>query len=797
MIPSIYTHTNSPTNTDKNPLESSISEKDNHELVAILSYISSIESISPEDKQRLRSEILSILQFSHEHYELQLRTITENMFLHETELEAQNEELRQAQHIISISNQRYKMLFENAPIGYAVVDGLGFILEANAIFRSWISKEMNPYFSHARESVLFFVKPTERPVVQKAISQTLRNQSSFLEFTLVHKHSEERIIHASLVSFSELHETKPVCLIAMSDITAQRKAQMELEVHKRTLAIAEQTRYLNERLQEEIIRTQQAEAKFRGIVTAIPDMLFVNRADGTFLEFYAPDESMLLMPPEHFIGKKIEECLPVEYQSFLLLPLQTALAEKQIVTKTYSLNVPSQGERFFESRSIPLNDEEVLTIVRERTREIQLQKAEENQAKELAEANIKLQVMNEIKALNEQLQEQIKQREQVESRFKQFVEHAPNSFVIVFDADFRYQFLSGTEMNRLQLDEKDFVGRSIYEILDTDIIENIKLPIQKALQGEQTLFETRFADSYYAVSATPLIQNTKNIAEVLLVAQNIAPIKKAVDDIRQAKEAAEQANELKDEILSIAAHDLKNPLNAIKLASETIAMMVEREPLPKETLLKRSRSIYKATDQMLAIISGLLESYKIESGNFSLSCEIHCIKNLTEKIIDSLRMEADRKSVDISLRTNIDSETIPAFFDLYAAEQVLDNLISNALKFSPQETKIVVEINSPEYIHINQSHPFFPQADDFVIIAVHDQGPGLTESDKTKLFKKFAKLSAQPTGGEISTGIGLSISKQYVTAMNGKIWAETPPEGGSIFIFTLPKHANTNSIAPQ
>ncbi len=103
--------------------------------------------------------------------------------------------------------------------------------------------------------------------------------------------------------------------------------------------------------------------------------------------------------------------------------------------------------------------------------------------------------------------------------------------------------------------------------------------------------------------------------------------------------------------------------------------------------------------------------------------------------------------------------------------QVIDNLISNALKYSPFDTTITIRVKAKS---------------DNVRLEVEDEGPGISEEEMPKLFGKFARLSAQPTGGEHSTGLGLSIVKKMVEAMNGKVWCESEPGKGATFIVELP-----------
>ena len=115
------------------------------------------------------------------------------------------------------------------------------------------------------------------------------------------------------------------------------------------------------------------------------------------------------------------------------------------------------------------------------------------------------------------------------------------------------------------------------------------------------------------------------------------------------------------------------------------------------------------------------------------------------------------------------------FSDAVASKQIFDNLISNAVKFAP--------INSSVNITLSQTN-------NSILFSVKDNGPGLTEKDKKSLFKRFSKLSAKPTGGEHSTGLGLSIVKKLVEKLRGKVWCESEFGAGAEFIVELPRFSN-------
>ncbi|RMH73484.1 MAG: ATP-binding protein [Gemmatimonadetes bacterium] len=125
-------------------------------------------------------------------------------------------------------------------------------------------------------------------------------------------------------------------------------------------------------------------------------------------------------------------------------------------------------------------------------------------------------------------------------------------------------------------------------------------------------------------------------------------------------------------------------------------------------------------------------------------------------------------------------QAFPVYADENALERILDNIISNAIKYSSNDTAITLRLS---------------QTEKRVIVSISDQGLGLTETDKANLFQKFTRLSAKPTGGEHSTGLGLSIVKKLVEAMNGKVWAESEGKNkGSTFFVELPLAKMSNGI---
>jgi signal transduction histidine kinase len=224
-------------------------------------------------------------------------------------------------------------------------------------------------------------------------------------------------------------------------------------------------------------------------------------------------------------------------------------------------------------------------------------------------------------------------------------------------------------------------------------------------------------------------------------------------------------NDEKTELMGIVAHDLKNPIGAVRgLADLVQSGFVSQEQMPEIT-----EKIVSTSDRMLELVTNLLDSNRLEAGAMQFHLVEFDIVPFVENTIAQYRVQAEVKNIMLHFRNEATQSVI--FADEQAVIQVLDNIISNAVKYSPLGKNIYVRLKS-----INET----------ISVEVQDEGQGISPEDMTKLFGKFARLSARPTGGEHSTGLGLSIVKKMVEAMNGRVWCESEAGKGATFIVELP-----------
>ncbi len=229
----------------------------------------------------------------------------------------------------------------------------------------------------------------------------------------------------------------------------------------------------------------------------------------------------------------------------------------------------------------------------------------------------------------------------------------------------------------------------------------------------------------------------------------------------------EKLNEDKNKFLRIAAHDLRNPVSAI-LSFSTLLIDDSGHKFNSEEM-EFMDIIKHSSEFMLQLLNELLDIAVIESGNLQLNTETWDLVKVIRNNVDLNKVIAGKKRIFIDFTAEMDKLEI--VFDKIKIEQILNNLISNAIKYSYPESEVSITLAA---------------SGRDAIMSFKDQGQGIAEADIPKLFQPFAKRSGGGTAGERSTGLGLSIVKKIIEAHNGRITAESKLGKGSTFVVYLP-----------
>ena len=227
-------------------------------------------------------------------------------------------------------------------------------------------------------------------------------------------------------------------------------------------------------------------------------------------------------------------------------------------------------------------------------------------------------------------------------------------------------------------------------------------------------------------------------------------------------------NNEKSEFLGIASHDLKNPITSILgiagILREDISEMPQAEV---EDFL---RSIESSAHYMISLIDNLLNIQRFEDQSHNANVGICDFQKIVLSCFDDYRIRAARKNINVHFEEPPPTAYIRA--DCSTVYQIIDNLASNAVKYSPKGANIYFGLTSVE-----------PSSWRF---SIRDEGPGIPLKEQKKLYQKFARLTPQPTGGENSTGLGLAIVRRLVEIQNGATGFESEEGKGSTFWFEFP-----------
>ena len=237
----------------------------------------------------------------------------------------------------------------------------------------------------------------------------------------------------------------------------------------------------------------------------------------------------------------------------------------------------------------------------------------------------------------------------------------------------------------------------------------------------------------------------------------------------------EELNELKNGFLGMAAHDLQNPNNLIRLYLNQLTESLGDNKKDQHVWISKMHDI---SDSMLALIDDFLDISTIEAGQLQLKLEPVLPDVFFTNCFEANKLLIKEKS--ITLKLDLEKGLTMVDIDSDRINQVLNNLIANAMKYSIPNTEIILSARKIE---------------DVLEVSVIDQGQGIPQNDIHKLFKMFGKANVRPTAGEKSTGLGLVICKHIVEAHGGRIWVESEGTGkGATFKFTLPLKCNKEEL---
>ena len=361
------------------------------------------------------------------------------------------------------------------------------------------------------------------------------------------------------------------------------------------------------------------------------------------------------------------------------------------------------------------------------------------------------------------------------------------------DTQGRCIFMNPAALTMLGLTENEIVGKDAFSAFCVNAEENVsnmteESPVIRTLQdGKKREVEDSFSHKNGEIFPVSLgvsaMRDGDTIVGAVVVFQDITErrqaeetqrryqdqleqtVEKRTAELSLARDAAEAANKAKSVFLANMSHELRTPLNAIL----GFSAMLRREPALAESQREKLDIINRSGDHLLTLINDVLEVSKIEAGRMQMEVAAFDLVNMLRDVADMMRQRANEKGLELTVEQISD---FPRYIrgDAARLRQVLINLVGNAVKYTRQGG-VTIRLGSKA------------RASEHLLIEVEDTGPGITLENQKRLFKPFVTLNAD--AAQSGTGLGLTISHQFMELMGGTISIESTPGKGSIFRIDL------------
>ncbi len=491
-------------------------------------------------------------------------------------------------------------------------------------------------------------------------------------------------------------------------------------------------------------KAQQSESRISALLKTFPDLIIVLDKNGTYIDYYTMETSDLFKKPEFFIGKNLIDILPSDVAGKYKEYSDAAINTKTVQVLEYSLPIPT-GEEYYECKLTAFEDNKILCLIRNITQRKKIEKA----VKE-----------NEIK-------------------FKEIINQMNDGIIVIDEQQKIIVWNKGAEMV-LGFTAQDTINKNITEVLLQIASPELKMKLNDDNVIEK-LITFQKPELFNALLDNEIIN--RHSGQLRNIQTNIFPIQfdkfnlfcsifRDTTDIKQYENQLLLLNRDKDRFISIIAHDLKNPFNAILGLSDLLVENIHN--YTPEIIEKQLRFINSSAQQFYFFLDEILLWAKAKSGKLPFQPQKINVRDICYGIMEIYKLNAHIKNLTVKYK---EDEAISVVADRNMLKTIIANLLSNAIKFTRNNG--IIDISAKQN-HLN------------TVVTISDNGIGIKPELVQTMFEKSKTYTSDGTAAEKGSGLGLSLCREFVEAHDGKIWVESEYGKGSKFSFSIPANSQYN-----
>ncbi len=645
-------------------------------------------------------------------------------------------ELLRAKELAEESEAKYRLVFENAPLGLIHYDSNGRIVSCNEEFVRIIGSS-----KQLLEGLNMLKLPDNKIVeaVKIALAGGKGNYEDYYNSVTANKITPVQVLFAPIYTNQKLIGGVGI----IQDITDRIKIEQALkQQNEEYLALNEELLQTNEELHKAKKIAEESEAKYKTMVSILPDGVIIHQ-NGTIV--FGNDAAAKIMKSDsiqNLMGLPAINFVHPDYREIAIKRIKESTVNN-IIAKT------------IEERFIGLDGEPIDVLVT----------AYPFQYEGKPSMMTVFTDITYIKQFEKEIVKAKEKAEEIEEIFNQFMKYSP-IYVFFKDTNIRSLHLSHNFEKMIGKPMNELLGKTMDELFPSDFAKSMVADDMKILQeGKVFEIEEELNGRFYTTIKFPI--QMKGVPRFLAgFTIDITERKQTEIELLQAKEKAEESDRLKSAFLANMSHEIRTPMNGILGFTSLLKQAKGNIEEQREYI----NIIEKSGFRLLNIINDIIDISKIESGQMKLKIAPTNIDEQLKDLYDFFKPEAERKGLAFLLKKGVCAESSIINTDGEKIYAILTNLIKNAIKFTDTG---VVEVE------------YFCNANNFEFL-VRDTGIGIPKDRQTAIFERFVQADISDKRAYQGAGLGLSITKAFVEMLGGKIWVESEEHVGSVFHITIP-----------